>query len=99
MCIRDSSMRTANPVLGATSALLDLVAGRFEIAAVLDFLSLSPVRERFGFDDDDLGVLAEWATGTRVRWGLDPGHRAGFGIPRDVVGNSWQAAVDRLLLG
>lgn len=97
--IADRSMRTTNAVLGATSALLDLVAGRFELVAVLDFLSLSPVRQRFGFDDDDLAVVAEWATGTKVRWGLDPGHRAGFGIPRDVVGNSWQAAVDRLLLG
>ena len=97
--IADRSIRSANPVLGATAALLDLVSGRFEIAQVLDFISLSPVRQRFGFDDADLAVLAEWATETRVRWGLDPYHRSGFGVPATVVGNTWQAALDRLLIG
>ena len=97
--IADRSIRSANPVLGATAALLELVSGRFEIARVLDFLSLSPVRERFGFDDADLGVLAEWAVEARVRWGLDADHRAAFGVPSTVVGNTWQAALDRLLLG
>ena len=97
--IADRSIRSANPVMGATAALLDLVAGRFEISEVLDFVSLAPVRTRFGFDDADLAVLAEWAAGTRVRWGLDPDHRAGFGVPATVVANTWQAALDRLLLG
>ncbi len=97
--IADRSIRSSNPVLGATAAMLDLVAGRFEITQVLDFLSLAPVRARFGFDESDLGVLAAWATGTRVRWGLDPVHRSGFGVPAAVVGNTWQAALDRLLLG
>ena len=97
--IADRSIRSVNPVLGATAALLDLVAGRFEITQVLDFLSLSPVREQFGFDDSDLALLAEWASDARVRWGLDPGHRAGFGVPATVAGNTWQAALDRLLLG
>jgi len=97
--IADRSLRSTNPVLGATTALLDLVAGRFEFAEVLDFLSLAPVRARFGLDDDDLAVLAEWATETRVRWGLDPVHRSGFGVPAAVGHNTWQAALDRLLLG
>ena len=97
--IADRSLRSTNPVLGATTALLDLVAGRFEFAEVLDFLSLAPVRARSGLDDDDLAVLAEWATETRVRWGLDPAHRAGFGVPVSVRHNTWQAALDRLLLG
>jgi len=97
--IADRSMRTANPVLGATSALLALVSGRFEFSEVLDFISLGPVRERFGLDDEDLGTLMGWATGTNVRWGLDTGHRCRFGIPREVAANTWQSALDRLLLG
>src|SRR5665213_1320976 len=92
--IADRSIRSANPIMGATAALLDLVSGRFEISQVLDFLSMAPVRERFGFDDADLAVLAEWATEARVRWGLDPDHRSGFGVPATVVGNTWQAALD-----
>lgn len=97
--IADRSIRTANPVLGATSSLLALVSGRFELTEVLDFVSLAPVRERFGLDDSAIGTLAGWATDANVRWGLDPGHRAGFGVPDAVVGNTWQAALDRLLLG
>jgi exodeoxyribonuclease V gamma subunit len=97
--IADRSIRSANPVMGATGALLDLVAGRFENADVLDFISLAPVRTRFGLEEDDLGVLAEWAEETRVRWGLDPGHRSRFGLPASVDANTWQAALDRLLLG
>jgi exodeoxyribonuclease V gamma subunit len=97
--IADRSLRSANPVLGATAALLDLVSGRFEVASVLDFVSLAPVRARFGLDDDDLGVLAEWAEETQVRWGLDPGHRSRFGVPESVDANTWQAALDRLLSG
>ncbi|MGD0881370.1 MAG: exodeoxyribonuclease V subunit gamma [Acidimicrobiales bacterium] len=97
--VADRSIRSANPVLGATASLLELASGRFEISRVLDFVSLGPVRERFGFDDADLGVLAGWASGTNVRWGLDAGHRAGFGLPETVAGNTWQASIDRLLLG
>jgi exodeoxyribonuclease V gamma subunit len=97
--IADRSMRTANPVLGATSTLLALASGRFELSEVLDFISLAPVRERFGLGDEDLGTMIGWATGTNVRWGLDTGHRAKFGIPDAVRANSWQAALDQLLLG
>ena len=97
--IADRSMRAANPVLGATSALLALASGRFELSEVLDFISLAPVRERFGLDDEDLGTMIGWVTATNVRWGLDTGHRAGFGIPSAVRANSWQAALDRLLVG
>lgn len=97
--IADQSIRTTNPLLGATAALLELVAGRFEAPAVLDFLALAPVRQRFRFDDDDLSTIAEWVVGTEVRWGFDPHQRAGFGIPDVIVSNTWQAALDRLVLG
>jgi exodeoxyribonuclease V gamma subunit len=97
--IADQSIRTTNPMLGATAALLELVAGRFEAPAVLDFLALAPVRQRFRFDDDDLSTIAEWVADTEVRWGFDPRQRAGFGIPDVIVSNTWQAALDRLVLG
>ena len=97
--LADRSIRTTNPVLNATSALLQLVAGRFEIDAVMEFLALGPVRERFGFDEDSLGVVEEWMEATNVRWGLDPTQRERLGLPGAVVTNTWGAAVDRLLIG
>src|SRR5664280_251 len=93
------SIRTTNPVLSATMALLELVAGRFEVSPVLEFLALGPVRERFGFDDDALATVTRWVTETNVRWGIDPVHRVPFGVPESVTTNTWQAGLDRLLVG
>ena len=97
--IADRSLRSTNPCLAAMGALVDLVSGRFESTAVLDFLALGPVRARFDFDDDDLDDIAGWVAGTQVRWGIDPVHREGFGVPPSIEGNTWQAALDRLLTG
>jgi exodeoxyribonuclease V gamma subunit len=97
--LADRSIRTSNPVVSAASALLGLVVGRFDVPAVLEFLALGPVRERFGFDEDSLGVIGEWMEATNVRWGLDPTQRALFGMPRSVTTNTWSAALDRLLIG
>lgn len=97
--IADQSIRAGNPVLGAASTLLELVAGRFDVASVLEFLSLAPVRQRLGFDDEQLGVITEWMEATNVRWGLDADHRDRLGLPASIATNTWQAAIDRLLIG
>lgn len=97
--IADRSIRSTNPVLGAAAALAELVAGRFEATDVLDFISLEPVRERSGFDDEDLATIAEWVGATNVRWGLDAEHRVRFGLPRTIATNTWRAALDQLLVG
>ena len=97
--IADQSIRTTNPVLSATAALLALVAGRFAVVPVLDFLALGPVRQRFGFTEEDLSTVADWVTATNVRWGLDSAHRVPFGVPSIIVTNTWRAALDRLLVG
>ncbi len=41
---------------------------------------------------------ADWTDETRVRWGLDDRHRRRWGVEGD-AGNSWQAALDGLLMG
>ena len=97
--IADQSLRSTNPLMSATVALIELVGGRFEASAVLDFLALGPVRERFGFDDEELNDIAQWVNGACVRWGLDPDHRASFGVPAEIRTNTWQAALDRLFVG
>jgi exodeoxyribonuclease V gamma subunit len=96
--LADRSVRQTNPVLGAVSALLGLVAGRAAASSVLDLADREPVRRRFGFDDDDLGRLERWVADTGVRWGIEAGHRAPFRL--DVVPDgTWRAGLDRTLLG
>ncbi|HEX3980738.1 MAG TPA: exodeoxyribonuclease V subunit gamma [Acidimicrobiales bacterium] len=97
--IADQSIRSTNPVLAAAAALLELASGRFASTEVLDFFNLNPVRESLGLDDDDLSTITEWVEDTYVRWGLDPAQRTRFGVPDVLTGNTWEAALDRLLLG
>jgi exodeoxyribonuclease V gamma subunit len=97
--ITDRSLRESNPVLAALDALLELVSGRCTASEMLTFLSLAPVRRRFRFDDDALGTIADWIAQTNVRWGFDGGHRASWGVPPELTANSWQAAIDRVLMG
>ncbi|MBV8463427.1 MAG: exodeoxyribonuclease V subunit gamma, partial [Acidimicrobiales bacterium] len=95
----DQSVRNANEVVEAALALLDLVSGRFEAPAVVDFLSRPPVRAAFHFDEADLADIDRWVVAARVRWGLDPEHRSRFGLTSTVTSNTWQAALDRLFVG
>ena len=97
--IADRSLRSGTPLLEAVDQLLALVAGRFDIASVLDLVALVPVRTRFGFSDDDVARIGEWATEARVRWGLDEQQRDRDGLPAEFDTNTWRAALDRLLLG
>ena len=96
--LADRSLRQTNPVMSVAATLLELVDGRMTASEVLDLAAAAPVRRRFGFDDDDLGRLTEWVTEAQVRWGLDAAHRAAFKL--EAFGqNTWEAGLDRLLLG
>jgi len=97
--LTDRSLRATYPLLGALGALLELLDSRFSDAAVLDFANLGPVRERFGFDDEDITTLADWVDKANTRWGLDGAHRARWGIPASYEAGSWCSAIDRLLMG
>jgi exodeoxyribonuclease V gamma subunit len=96
--LADRAARQTNPVLGAVSTLLDLVAGRMAASAVLDLADREPVRRRFALDDDDLSRLERWVAGTGIRWGIEAEHRAPFNL--DVVPDgTWRRGLDRVLLG
>jgi len=97
--IADLSIRSVNPVLGAASELLELVAGRFDVPAVLEFLASDPVRHRYAFDDDAIRTITDWLESTNVRWGIDGPHRTEFGVSAEILGFTWESALDRLLVG
>ncbi len=97
--IADMSIRHSNPVLAAVASLLQMATGRFEVGTVVDFIGLAPVRDRFDLSSDDLATITSWAESTNVRWGLNPQHREHHGLPRSLTTNTWQAAVDQLLVG
>src|SRR5690606_6682484 len=67
--------------------------------ALQDLVAQPAIRERYGFTDDELARIADWVGEANVRWGLDAEHRLPFGVPATIAGNSWGAALDRLLVG
>jgi exodeoxyribonuclease V gamma subunit len=96
--LADRSLRQTNPLLSLADFLLELAGGRLTASQVLDLASREPVRRRFRFDDDDLAQIERWVVDMGVRWGLDAGHRARWGL-QDLPANTWSAGLDRLLLG
>jgi len=100
--ITDQALRATNPYAAAVLTLLDLLRKqRFEASKVADFISLAPVRHRFGLDDDDLSTIADWIQRTNVRWGLNGASRRRWNIDTDdpAPPNTWRSAMDQLLIG
>ena len=96
--LADRALRQTNALLAVLSQLLELGTARLTASQVLDLAGTPAVRQRFGFDDDDLERLRDWTVGAGVRWGLDGEHRATWALG-DVEQGSWRDGLDRLLLG
>jgi exodeoxyribonuclease V gamma subunit len=96
--LADRSLRQTNPLLDTLAGLLELADGRVTASQVLDLAATPPVRRQFGFSDDDLERLRDWAARAGVRWGLGIQQRQAFSLQR-VPQNTWDTGLDRLLLG
>ncbi|PFG41813.1 DNA helicase/exodeoxyribonuclease V gamma subunit [Isoptericola jiangsuensis] len=97
--LADRGAGVLNPVLGVVSTLLRLADGRVTASEVLDLAASAPVRRRFRLSDDDLDRWRGWAVEVGVRWGEDGARRERFGIDPRVRQGTWDAALDRVLLG
>ncbi|MEL7977331.1 exodeoxyribonuclease V subunit gamma [Isoptericola sp. F-RaC21] len=97
--LADRGPGVVNPVLGVLATLLRLADGRVTASEVLDLATTAPVRRRFRLSDDDLDRWRDWAVEVGVRWGEDGSRRARFGIDPRVRQGTWDAALDRVLLG
>jgi exodeoxyribonuclease V gamma subunit len=96
--LADRALRQTNPVLSTVATLLELVGGRLTASQVLDLADRSPVRRRFGFDDDDLALIQDWVRDSGVRWGLDGPHRSPYSL-QGVADGTWEQGLDRVLVG
>ena len=94
----DRGTISANALVGGFTALLNLSVSRYEVNDMLALLELPLIGRRFGLQDADLVPIVQWLRETGVRWGRDSGTRSRLGLP-PTDQNSWQAGLDRLLLG
>ena len=97
--IVEKSNVTATPVAVAVDAILSLAAGRCSVLEVVEALTLGPIRTKFGFDEDEILLISEWATQLNVKWGLDSEHRSAWNYSSEFEEGTWQLAVDRLVTG
>jgi exodeoxyribonuclease V gamma subunit len=96
--IADRSIRKEGGIGETFLNLLDLQGSRFGVTQVLNLLECEAVRRKFGISDEDLETVRKWVIETRIRWGIDEGHKAELGLP-SFSQNTWRAGLDRLLLG
>jgi len=96
--IADQSQRRDNPAIEAFLRILALPSGRLGINRVLELLESPHVMACFSLTPDELQDIRSWLRDSGVRWGLDGNHRSSLGFP-PFAENSWQTALDRMLLG
>ncbi len=97
--IADQSALAQEPLLQALQALLTLPAQRFTVSFLLDLLQLPALQQQFSLQDADLPVLQRWIEAANIRWGLHSAQRESLDLPSGLWQNSWQAGLQRMLLG
>jgi exodeoxyribonuclease V gamma subunit len=96
--IADRSVRSESPFIDSFLGILEISSGRFGVNEVLGILETPSVMTRFGITAEELVAIRSWLHGSGVRWGLNEAHRKELGFPA-FSDFSWQAGLDRLLLG
>ncbi len=91
-----------SPLALAVAQLLELPASPVALSDWAALFDVPAVRQRFGLDEAEVGLLQQWLHEAGVRWGLDATHRQHWGwdasLP-DVAQNTWSFGLRRLLLG
>ena len=96
--IADRSLRQGDPLADALLRVLELVGGRFTRREVLDVCALPPVLRKLGWSLGDLDGVDRGLDRASVVWGLDATHRLRHAGLASTDG-TWEAGLDRLLLG
>lgn len=96
--IADRTARRGSEIIDAFLAVLELGAGRFGAAQVLDLLENQAIKQKFILSDREAETARRWAFEAGIRWGVDAEHRRELGLP-GFSENTWEAGIDRMLLG
>ncbi len=96
--IADRSLRLSNSALDAFIRFLELSQSRFGWQSVVDLLEQPVVYPGFDLTESDLELVKHWVQATQVRWGKSAQHKHDLGLPA-ASQNTWQAALERLLMG
>ncbi|MDZ7806797.1 MAG: exodeoxyribonuclease V subunit gamma [Gracilimonas sp.] len=70
--------------------ILDVLNSSFKPSSIVDILVLTPVKERFGFNDDDISLLEEWINANRIYRGVGESFNTPF---------TWKKGLNQLFVG
>lgn len=87
------------PTMAALVRVLEVSNARCSASEIEELVSDSVIATAFGLTDDDQRSYSAWVSASAVRWGLDAAHMADAKMPAEAECWTWQAALDRLLLG
>jgi exodeoxyribonuclease V gamma subunit len=93
-----AQLQEENTVFNVFITFLQLITSRFEWQAVLDLLAHPSIFPQFDLVSADLITVKHWLMATQVRWGKSAEHKQQFGLP-PLDENTWQASLNRLLMG
>ncbi|MCP4582928.1 MAG: exodeoxyribonuclease V subunit gamma [candidate division Zixibacteria bacterium] len=96
--ITDRNVSRESRIIRTFLAVLDLCDGRFEASKIAAILEPSFVHRKFSLSVNDVELIVHWLRQTRTSWGIDKHHRGRMGLP-EYNENTWQAGLDRMLLG
>ena len=96
--IADRPLWAESTVADAFLKLLALPGSRFAVNQVMTLLEAPVIHRRFDLKEADLPLLIGWLRETTVRWGIDGRNRAALELPATAE-HTWQAGLERLLLG
>ncbi len=96
--IADRNMLDSNDPLSIFLRFLSLSQNRWELESVFDVLDQTVVYEKFTLLATDIENIRSWIAETHIRWGESAEHRQELGFPA-FIENSWQAGIERLLMG
>lgn len=94
----ETDASASNQLYALLRDLMTLGASRATASQLLALAAHPFVARRFRLGSDDLERLEELVSASAIRWGINPEHRARFGLG-DVHQNTWQLGVQRLVLG
>ena len=96
--IADRGPMACNPVVVAFFFLLTLNQSRLPVSEILNLLEVPAVRSRFDLTNEDMHLIRQWISETRICWGADAAAKSRLALP-PTEANTWQAGLDRLLMG
>ncbi|MDZ7680159.1 MAG: exodeoxyribonuclease V subunit gamma [Fodinibius sp.] len=96
--IADRGAGDGPPAITSFLKILELCESRFKVTEVLDLLDTDPIKEAFGFTDEDLNKLERWVGDNRIRWGIDGSFKRNLQVPAS-NNFTWKSGLNRMMLG